>query len=47
MKQKTRWLLVPLLLLTLALPAAHAEESVVRAVLFWSETCPHCHSRAE
>jgi cytochrome c biogenesis protein CcdA/glutaredoxin len=40
---KTRFLLLPLLLLILALPAAHADEPVVRAVLFWAETCPHCH----
>ncbi len=44
MTQKTRWLLVPLLLLSLALPTAHAEETVVRAVLFYSETCPHCQA---
>jgi cytochrome c biogenesis protein CcdA/glutaredoxin len=25
------------------LPVAQAEEPVVRAVLFWSTTCPHCH----
>jgi cytochrome c biogenesis protein CcdA/thiol-disulfide isomerase/thioredoxin len=44
MKRKRRLLLLPLLLLLLtALPAAHAEEPVVRAVLFWSESCPHCH----
>ena len=24
-------------------PAAEADEPVVRAALFWSETCPHCH----
>jgi cytochrome c biogenesis protein CcdA/thiol-disulfide isomerase/thioredoxin len=43
MKKTTRLLLLPLLLSILALPAASADEPVVRAVLFWSETCPHCH----
>lgn len=43
MKRKLNLLLLPLLLLLLALPAAHAEEPVVRAVLFWARTCPHCH----
>jgi cytochrome c biogenesis protein CcdA len=27
----------------LLLPVAQAEEPVVRAVLFWSKTCSHCH----
>jgi cytochrome c biogenesis protein CcdA/glutaredoxin len=40
---KTRLPLLLLLLLNLALPATHAQEPVVRALLFWSETCPHCH----
>lgn len=40
---KTRLFLLPLLLLILGLPAARAEGPVVRAVLFWAETCPHCH----
>lgn len=37
--------LLSLLLLTLYLlpPALQAEEPVVRAVLFWSAACPHCH----
>jgi thiol-disulfide isomerase/thioredoxin len=43
MKREPKLLLLPLLLLILALPTARAEESVVRAVLFWSQTCPHCH----
>jgi cytochrome c biogenesis protein CcdA/glutaredoxin len=38
-------LLLTLLLICLGLllPVAQAEEPVVRAVLFWSTTCPHCH----
>jgi cytochrome c biogenesis protein CcdA/glutaredoxin len=38
-------LLLTLLLICggLLLPVAQAEEPVVRAVLFWSTTCPHCH----
>ncbi|MFB0535972.1 MAG: hypothetical protein ACETWR_13440 [Anaerolineae bacterium] len=38
-------LLLTLLLIGggLLLPVARAEEPVVRAVLFWSKTCPHCH----
>jgi len=38
-------LLLTLLLICggLLLPAAQAEEPVVRAVLFWSTTCLHCH----
>ncbi len=32
-----------LILFLLVLPTAHAEEPVVRAVLFWSESCSHCH----
>ncbi len=24
-------------------PSPKGSESIVRAVLFWSETCPHCH----
>jgi len=38
-------LLLTLLLICggLLLPMAQAEEPVVRAVLFWSTTCPHCH----
>lgn len=38
-------LLLTLLLICggLLLPGAQAEEPVVRAVLFWSTTCPHCH----
>lgn len=38
-------LLLTLLLVCggLLLPVAQAEEPVVRAVLFWSTTCPHCH----
>lgn len=43
MKRKRNLLLLPLLFLLLILPAAHAEDPVVRAVLFWSKTCPHCH----
>ena len=43
MKQKTRLLLILLLLSILALTTAQAEEPVVRIVLFWSETCAHCH----
>ncbi len=43
MKRKLNLLLLTLLLLILALPAAHADEPVVRAVLFWAKTCPHCH----
>ncbi|HUW11785.1 MAG TPA: hypothetical protein VM537_18815, partial [Anaerolineae bacterium] len=37
--------LLSLLLVTLFFlpPAIEAEEPVVRAVLFWSATCPHCH----
>lgn len=42
MSHRWKWMLSLLLLLT-ALPAAHAEEPVVRAVLFWAESCPHCH----
>ncbi|MDH4136778.1 MAG: vitamin K epoxide reductase, partial [Anaerolineae bacterium] len=38
-------LLLTLLLICgrLLLPVAQAEEPVVRAVLFWSKTCSHCH----
>ncbi|TEU15739.1 MAG: hypothetical protein E3J21_12455 [Anaerolineales bacterium] len=38
-------LLLTLLLICggLLLPVAQAEEPVMRAVLFWSKTCPHCH----
>jgi cytochrome c biogenesis protein CcdA/thiol-disulfide isomerase/thioredoxin len=43
MKRKLRTLLLPLLLLLPALSTVQAEEPVVRAVLFWAETCPHCH----
>lgn len=41
----TLLLLLSLLVAWLGLlpPAAEAGEPVVRAVLFWSETCPHCH----
>ena len=44
MKQNTRLLrlLMPLLFPVLALSTAQADEPVVRAVLFWSKTCPHC-----
>jgi len=36
--------LLPLLLfLALLLPAVQADGPVVRAVLFWSKTCPRCH----
>lgn len=39
-----RWILLTLLLVaTLAAPAVQAEPPVVRAILFWDETCPHCH----
>ena len=42
--RKTAWLLTLLLVCGgLLLPVAQAEEPVVRAVLFWSTTCPHCH----
>ena len=40
--KRARLLLLLLLLLT-GLPVAHAGEPVVRAVLFWAQTCPHCH----
>jgi len=40
--KRTRLLLLLLLLLP-ALPTAHAGEPVVHAVLFWAQTCPHCH----
>ena len=43
----TRRVLLPALallaLLGLVPSPAHADEPVVRAVLFWAETCPHCH----
>jgi cytochrome c biogenesis protein CcdA len=41
-KQMMRSLLLPLVLLLMALPGARADEPVVRAVLFWSKSCPHC-----
>ena len=43
--KKTALLLTLLLLIWPGLlpPAVQTDEPVVRAVLFWSETCPHCH----
>ncbi len=42
--RKTALLLTLLLVCGgLLLPVAQAQEPVVRAVLFWSTTCPHCH----
>ena len=43
--KKVSLLLTLLLLIWLGLlpSAAEAGEPVVRAVLFWSETCSHCH----
>jgi len=44
---RTTALLLTLLSLVWAVlppPAARADEPVVRAVLFWSENCPHCHT---
>jgi uncharacterized membrane protein/thiol-disulfide isomerase/thioredoxin len=39
-----RWLLIAsLTLVFLSAPAVQAEPAVVRAVLFYSPTCPHCH----
>jgi len=39
-----RWILLTLLLVaTLAAPAVQAGPPVVRAILFWDATCPHCH----
>lgn len=40
--------LIPIMILILTglvgvVPAVRADEAVVRAVLFWAETCPHCH----
>ncbi len=44
MKQNALLLTLLLLIwLSLLPPAAQSDEPVVRAVLFWSETCPHCH----
>lgn len=48
MRQKTRPLTLLMLLMLWLFPVlapslAQADEPVVRAVLFWSETCPHCH----
>ena len=44
MKEQRRWLLVATLVLAFALPVrAQAQEPVVRAVLFYSPTCGHCH----
>lgn len=47
-----KWLLILLVVGLLAPMAAcgapsKEEEGVVRAVLFWSETCPHCHEVIE
>lgn len=42
-KQNVRSIVWLLLLLFAARPVAHADEPVVRAVLFWAQTCPHCH----
>lgn len=45
--------LIPLvgLILTIVLlaptPAVRADEPVVRAVFFWSSSCPHCHEVLE
>jgi uncharacterized membrane protein/thiol-disulfide isomerase/thioredoxin len=39
-----RWLLIAsLTLVFLSAPAVRAEPAVVRAVLFYSPSCPHCH----
>ena len=35
--------LISLIWVSLLPPAARADEPVVRAVLFWAETCLHCH----
>ena len=44
--KKTTLLLTLLLLIWTGLlsPLAGADEPVVRAVLFWSENCAHCHA---
>jgi thiol-disulfide isomerase/thioredoxin len=44
--KKTTLLLTLLLLIRTGLlpPLVKADEPVVRAVLFWSENCSHCHA---
>jgi uncharacterized membrane protein/thiol-disulfide isomerase/thioredoxin len=44
MRRWLQWLLITSLTLTFfSAPAVQAEPAVVRAVLFYSPTCPHCH----
>ncbi|NTU64598.1 MAG: vitamin K epoxide reductase, partial [Chloroflexi bacterium] len=44
MLRELRWLLIMILALAFpGTPAVQAEPAVVRAVVFYSPSCPHCH----
>jgi glutaredoxin len=43
MRLRTGIALLLTILWSFPAPVAHAQTPVVRAVLFWASTCPHCH----